>query len=122
MSTAVPGHLLPHTVTLIRPVQVTDAYGSTDYDYGPAATRTPIRAWLQQNIRRELSGVSQDGRITQDERWLLVTNHPDVRPRDRFEWTGPTGPLRFETDGPPAPTYTPRGLHHTEVALAIITG
>lgn len=122
VSTAVPGGLLPHTVTLVRPAESTDAYGSTVYDYGPAATRTEIRAWLQQDQRRELTGQAQDGRQTQDQRWLLVTNHTDVRALDRVEWTGPTGPMTFETDGPPEPTYTPRGPHHTEVGLVIYTG
>lgn len=123
MSTAVPGYLLRHTVTLVRPAVLTDDYGSDEYDYGPAATRTPIRGWVEQRLRRELVGVAQDGRQTQDERWLLVTNHGDVRALDRIEWTAPAGPMTFETDGPPAPTFTPFvGLHHTEVWLKQITG
>jgi hypothetical protein len=122
MSTAVPSHLLPHAVTLVRPVITQGPYGSDQYDYGAAATRTEIRAWVQQDIRRELTGVAQDGRQTQDQRWLLVTNHADIRPLDRVEWTAPTGLITFQTDGPPAPTYTPAGLHHTEVGLKVITG
>ena len=122
MSTAVPGTLLPHTVTLVRPAVSTDAYGSDEYDYGEAATRTSIRAWLQQDRRQAVTGVADEGRAPQDQRWLMVTNHPDVRALDRVEWTGPTGAMTFETDGPPEPSYTPRGLHHTEVGLRIITG
>lgn len=123
MSTAVPSHLLPHSVTLVRPAVTTDDYGSDDYDYGAAATRTTITAWVQQDIRRELTGQSQDGRQAQDQRWLLVTNHADVRALDRVEWAAPTGPMVFETDGPPAPTFSPfAGLHHTEVGLVVITG
>lgn len=122
MSTAVPPHMLPHEVTLVRPAVTTDAYGSDQYDYGAAATRTTIRAWVQQDIRRELVGVAQDGRQTQDQRWLLVTNRVDVRALDHFEWASPGGALTFETDGPPAPAFTPRGQHHTEVGLRVITG
>lgn len=123
MSTAVPSYLLPHSVVLVRPVVTTDAYRSDQYDYGPAATRTTIQAWVQQDIRRELTGVTQDGRRTQDQRWLMVTGHPDVRALDRVEWDGPTGQLVFELDGPPVPTYSPWAhLHHTEVPLRIVTG
>jgi hypothetical protein len=122
VSAGVPGHLLPHDVVVVRPVVRRDAYGSEVRDYGPAATRTRVKAWVQQNIRRELAGAAQDGRDTQDARWLLITNHQDIRALDRFEWEGPTGLVVFETDGPPAPTYTPRGLHHTEVWLSVITG
>lgn len=122
-SAAVPAALLPHTITLVRPdTSTTDSYGNTVYDYGDTATRTQITGWLQQDTRRQLTGVAADGRTTQVERWLLVTNHADVRALDRFEWTGPSGPMTFETDGPPAPAYTPRGLHHQELALRIITG
>ncbi|WP_432159219.1 hypothetical protein [Streptomyces sp. bgisy153] len=119
MSTSVPAALLPHTITLVRPdTSGTDGYSNTVYDYGPAATRTEIKGWLQQDTRRQLTGVAADGRATQVERWLLVTNHADVRALDRFEWSG----LTFETDGPPAPAHTPRGLHHQELALRIVTG
>jgi hypothetical protein len=122
VSTAVPGTLLPHTVTLVRPAVSTDAYGSDEYDYGEAATRTSIAAWLQQDRRQAVTGVADEGRAPQDQRWLMVTNRTDVRALDRVEWTGPAGPLTFETDGPPEPVFTPRGSHHTEVGLRIITG
>lgn len=122
MSTAVPPYLMPHTATLVRPSVGRDAYGSDTYDYADAE-RTEVRCWLQQDTRREVTGAAQDGRRTQDQRWLMVTGHPDVRALDRVEWTGPTEPLAFEVDGPPAPTYSPWAhLHHTEVPLRVITG
>jgi hypothetical protein len=119
MSTAVPEHLMPHTVTIVRPAVSTDTYNNEVLDYGTGATRTEVAAWLQQNARREQLA---DGRTAQDQRWLMIINHADVQALDRFEWDGPAGPLIFETDGPPAPTYSPGGLHHTEVGLHLITG
>lgn len=125
MSMAVPTILLPHTVTLVRPEITTDDYGSDQYDYGDAATRTAITAWLQQDRRQIATGTASEGRQTQDQRWLMVTNHADVRALDRVEWTSPTGLTgltTFETDGPPEPAFTPRGFHHFEVGLRIIAG
>lgn len=122
MSSAVPATLLPQTVTLVRPAVTRDEYGSDEYDYGPAATRTAITAWLQQDRRQLVTAVADEGRRTQDQRWLMVTNHPDVRALDRVEWTSPAGLVTFETDGPPEPAFTPRGFHHSEVGLRIITG
>lgn len=119
MSQAVPGHLLPHTVTLVRPAITTDTYGSNVYDYGVAATRTSVRAWMQQDQRTRLS---TDGAIPLQQRWLLVTNHADVQRRDRVEWTSTAGPTVFELDGQPEPTYTPRGFHHTECSLIVVDG
>lgn len=113
----VPEHLLPHTVTVVRPAVSTDAYGSEVYDYGPAATRTSVAAWMQQDSRRE---PLSDGRDPLVQRWLLVTNHQDVRGRDRVEWS--ETPAVFEVDGPPEPAYTPTGYHHEEASLRVVAG
>lgn len=118
-STGVPASMMPHTITLVRPVTVTDPYGSQipDYDNG---TRIVIRGWLQQDVRTIPDGT--DGRTIQVQRWLLVTDHADVQGLDRFEWASPTGPMVFEADGPPEPAYTPSGFHHTEATLKVVTG
>jgi hypothetical protein len=116
---SLPAHLLPHTVTLVRPASTADAYGNTVYDYGAGATRTAITAWIQQDSRTE---PREDGRDALVQAWLVLTNHADILGTDRIEWTGPAGALVFEVDGPPEPTYTPAGLHHTEATLRVVTG
>lgn len=115
----VPVHLLPHTVTKVRPASTTDSYGNTALDYGAGATRTTSAAWLQQNGRTE---PLEDGRDPLVGSWLLVINDTDVRGRDRIEWTGPSGAMVFEVDGPPSPVYTPTGVHHAEATLKVVAG
>lgn len=119
MSTAVPGYLTPQHLVQLRPVERTDSYGSTVQDYGPGSTSTPVDGWLEQNSRTR---KRSDGRDEQVQGWLLVTNHQDCQSFDRYQWAGPGGIVIFETDGPPNPVYTPRGFHHFEVALTIVTG
>lgn len=115
-----PEHLLPHSVVRVRPAESTDAYNDTVRDYGPAATRTTLRAWIQQEQRRD---VVSDGRDPDEQRWLLMCNLDDLRVTDRIEWADhPTGPVVFEVYGPPEPAYTPRGFHHTEATLRIVEG
>lgn len=111
----VPGHMLPHTITVVRPATATDAYGTTTYDYGAGATRTAMAGWMQQDRRGE---PRTDGREPLEQRWLLITNHADIAGRDRVEWSGPT----MEVEGPPEPVYTPAGYHHTEATLRAVAG
>jgi len=116
----VPDHLLVHDVVIVHPAEVVDAYNDTTYDYGPAATRTSIRGWLQQDQRAE---SFPDGRDPLEERWLLVTNHEAIAGVDRVEWAGhPAGAVTFTVDGPTEPAYTPAGFHHTECTLRILEG
>jgi hypothetical protein len=118
----IPGRLLVHSVTRVRPAPVVDScYGTTTWDYGVAATRTAgIRAWLQQNDTTESFG----DRDLIDQRWLQVTNEADWRVTDRVEWSGhPSGQLvTFAIDGVPEPAYTPRGFDHMEIGLRIQEG
>lgn len=111
----IPDSMLPHEVTIVRPATTTDAYGNDVRDYGVAATRTEIRAWMQQDRRAE---PREDGRDPLEQAWLMLTNHEDVQGLDRVEWSGPT----FEVEGPPEPAYTPAGFHHTEATLRVVTG
>jgi hypothetical protein len=116
----VPAHLLVHTVTVVRPAEVTDDYGNTIYVYDDTATRTDIRAWLQQDQRL---APLPDGRDPLDQRWLLVANDPLIAGVDRVEWADhPAGPVTFTLDGPTEPAYTPGGFHHTEATLRIVEG
>lgn len=112
---AIPDHMLPHTVTRVRPTTSTDSYGSTTYDYGAAANRKQLRGWMQQDRRTE---PRSDGREPLAQDWLLVTNDGDIAGRDRIEWSGPT----MEVEGPPEPVYTPAGYHHTETTLRVVAG
>lgn len=111
----IPDALLPHEVTIVRPADTTDSYGDTVRDYGVAASRTEIRAWMQQGKRAE---PREDGRDPLEQVWLMLTNHEDILGFDRIEWSGPT----FEVEGPPEPVYTPAGYHHLESTLRVVTG
>lgn len=123
MTSAVPGRLMPHTVTVVTPATSTDSYGNTVYDYGAGATRTAAAAWLEQNQR---ALVTQQGADPLQEKWLMVTNHSPINRRARIEWDGhPSGPIVFELDGQPNPSYNPLApspLHHTELTLKIVDG
>lgn len=120
----VPDRLLVHDVTLVEPAETVDSYNNVVYDYGPSATRTPVKAWLQQDQRLE---QFREGRDPLDQRWLLVTNHPTISGHARIEWAGhPAGAVTFEVDGPTEPTCAPlssgSALHHTEAQLRIVNG
>jgi hypothetical protein len=112
---SVPAHMLPHTVTRIRP-STTTQYGNALPNYTvPPATSTTMAAWMQQDEREE---EFAEGRDPLDQLWLMVTNDSDVLGLDRITWDGRT----FEVTGPPAPVYTPAGYHHTESTLRIVQG
>jgi hypothetical protein len=117
----IPDGLLIHDVIVVNPASGVDAYGSSVWDYGAGATRTDIKAWLQQEQRSE---PFTDGRAPDVERWLMITNHADIADKARIEWAGETAPVTFEVDGPPEPVYA--GLagsyHHTETSLRHIEG
>lgn len=117
----IPARLLIHDVTVVNPAETADAYGSTVWDYGAGATRTDIKAWLQQDTRSE---AFTEGRAADLERWLMISNHADIADKARIEWAGETAALVFEVDGPAEPVYA--GLagayHHTETSLRHVEG
>ncbi len=115
----VPEHLLIHTVTVVEPASVTDAYNNATPDYD-AGTRTDVSAWLQQDVRSE---TFADGRDPLDQRWLMITNHSPISGAARIEWAdAPGGTMTFDVDGPTEPTYTPAGFHHSELTLRVTSG
>lgn len=113
--------LLSELVDRVRPAVSRNSHGNTEFDYGPAAERTEIRAWVQQDSRDE---PFPDGRNPAEQRWLLITDEADLTEDDRIEWANhPTGLIVFEVHGPPEPTYRPGpGFHHTEATLRILDG
>lgn len=112
----IPDRLLPLTVTKVRPASTTDRYGDVVLDYGAAATRTAIKAWIDQAglVREQPS----DGRNPIEGGWKLITNHQDLDADDRIEWDGKP----FDMDGPAWPVHTPAGLHHLEANLRRVEG
>lgn len=111
----IPDRLLPLTVTKVRPATSTDRYDNTVYDYGAAATRTAIKAWIDQASASE---TSPDGRNPITGGWKLITNHTDLDANDHIEWDS----AAYELDGPAWPVHTPVGLHHLEARLRRVEG
>jgi hypothetical protein len=110
----IPAHMLPQTVTRVRPATSTDTYGNTTYDYAGGSSAS-MAAWLQQDNRAE---PLADGRAALEQAWLLITNDADVLGRDRIVF----GSATFEVQGPPEAVYTPAGFHHLESTLRAVTG
>lgn len=110
----VPDRLLIHTVTLLRPSVVSDAYGN---DVDGAVTSRSLRCWLDQNRHEERF---EDGRTPDTEDWLMVANDSDVRVGDRVVWPGRG--VEFTVHGEPAVQYTARGSHHIEATLRKVDG
>ena len=81
----IPERLLPLVVVLVRPATVLDRYGNTTLGYGPAADRTPIRAWIEQTSANEPLSDGRDPAVTA---LLLITNHLDITAHDRIEHDG----------------------------------
>ncbi len=114
----IPEGLLLHTVTVIEPAVTTDARNIQVLDYGSAATRTEIRARVQQDQRSE---TFDDGRTPAVELWTLFANvNGLLTTRSRIEWTA--GGLTFEVHGQPEPTYDATAFHHIEATLRIAEG
>lgn len=111
----IPDRLLPLTVVKVRPAQTTDRYDDTVYDYGAAATRTAIKAWIDQASASE---ETPNGRDVITGGWKLITNHTGLDALDRIEWDAGV----YELDGPAWPVHTPAGLHHMEAKLARVEG
>lgn len=106
--------LLVHDVTILTPASVSNRYGGTDKDW-ENATETEVKGWVAQQSRTEVI----DGREAQVSTWVLFL-HPDatIDGTYRVQWEGVT----FEVDGPKDPAWTPRGLHHYEVPLRVVSG
>jgi hypothetical protein len=113
----IPENRLIHSVTRVRPATTTDSHGNTVYDYGVAAARKTMNAWLQQNSGTE---PLSDGRAPLIGSWLMLTNDTDVGGRDRIEWNS----MVLEVDGTPKLAYTNASTvpHHAKTTLKIVSG
>src|SRR5881392_4176483 len=111
--------LLVDDVTVVRPGTTTDRYGNSSKDW-TAATSEPVKAWISQRNTTEDPGTSgTGGREGQLSDWVVYFD-PDVivTAGDRVMWEGDT----FEVVGKPLPGKTPRGPHHTEATVRLVTG
>ena len=103
-----------HDITVRRAARTTGRGADQVADWSDT-TDTPIRGWVAQ----QSTGDSRQGRSGDVSSWLLqCPATADVRPGDRIIWSGMT----FDVDGRPNPAWTPRGEHHTEVALRLVEG
>ena len=117
-----PAALQPHTLTHVVAATTTNGYGSTDRDYGEAATRTTFQGRLQQNTRATSHESGRD--LPTEQTWMLFTNYTPLAVGDRVEWDDhPSGvQVVFEVWGPPEPAYDRSELHHMEATLRVWTG
>lgn len=113
----IPEARLVHSVTRVRPVTSTDSHGNTVYDYGVAADRKAMNAWLSQTSGTE---PLSDGRAALVGAWSMLTNDTDITGRDRIEWNSQV----FEVDGTPKFAYTldTTVAHHAKSTLRIVSG
>ena len=114
----------PHRVTIVAGAAgADDSHGNPTEDWGAGAARTTdVPAWLQQQTSSE---THDPGRNPVDTSWLVFlpvtladgTDTP-IGARSRVEWHGQV----FAVAGDPNVASTPRGPHHIEVALELVTG
>lgn len=112
---SIPGHLLPITVSWIRPGTTSDADGNTVDDWSDdAVTAADLQVMIEQ--RRAIEQL--DGRDATVTTLVLFTNELGVEAIDRFVWDDHT----YEADGDPWVVYSPGGPHHVEVQLSLVVG
>lgn len=106
--------LLVHDVTVLTATATTTRYGDTGKDWTDPL-QTTVKGWVSQRTQTE----DHDQREAQVSDWVLFL-HPDesLTGLERVVWEG----ITFEVEGPANPAWTPRGLHHYEVPLRVVTG
>lgn len=106
--------LLIHDVTIVTAGSSTSRYGDTEKDWSTATSET-VKGWVSQRSGLE----DHDHREAQASEWVLFL-HPEatITALDRVTWSG----ITFEVDGPILPAWSPRGEHHQEVPLRVVTG
>lgn len=106
--------LLVHDVTILTPAATTGRYGDEEKDWANA-TNSTVKGWVSQRTQSE----DHDQREAQVSDWILFLN-PDetITGGARVQWEG----ITFEIEGPTNPAWSPRGVHHLEVPLRVVTG
>jgi hypothetical protein len=106
--------LLVHDVTILRATTTTDRYGNLTVTWS-TPTETAVKGWISQRSRSE-ENTQRDAQISD---WVLfVPADTDIVGGDRVTWNGVT----YEVDGPPWRAWTPRGEHHVEASLRVVSG
>lgn len=106
--------LMVRNVDIITPASRTDNYGDTQPDWA-AATEVATVGWLAQNSSIE----NLDGRnATSTDLVLDLPAGTPVTARDRVRIDSTT----YELVSEPVSAWTPRGEHHKEVFLRLVTG
>lgn len=114
--TGIPARLLPHTVTIVHPVETIDSHGNAIRSPGVSHTSA---AFVQPRTQSE----NHDQRDELVGTWRMFTNDPDVGGYDQVLWSQDGAPpLTFEVVGPPATWDNPSGLHHNEVTIRLVEG
>jgi head-tail adaptor len=106
--------LLVHDVTILTAGTTTNRYGDAEKDWSDPTEET-VKGWVSQSTQSE----DHEQREAQVSDWVLYL-HPDVTisGANRVQWEG----ITFEVEGPTRPAWTPRGVHHLEVPLRVVTG
>lgn len=106
--------LLVHDVTILTAPTTTNRYNDAEKDWDNA-TSAAVKGWVSQRTQLE----DHDQREAQVSDWILyVDSGVTITGANRVQWSG----ITFEVDGPPNPAWTPRGEHHLEVPLRVVTG
>lgn len=106
--------MMVRTVQVVTPGTRVDAYGDTQPDWTTAIVFT-TSGWLAQQTSLE----DRDGRNTTAST-LSLTLLPDtpITARDRVRIDG----ILYEVVAEPLAAWTPRGEHHIEATLSLVTG
>lgn len=109
----IPAHLLPISVTWIRPGTTTDSYGNTVPDWD-TVTSSALPVMIEQRHTVEQL-ENRDATVTT---LVMFTNELAVAATDRVVWAGDT----FDIDGEPWIVHSPAGPDHAEAALRRVEG
>lgn len=99
---------------LIKPALTTDRNRNQVTDWANA-TRTRVRGWLAQMTAVELIEAGRDAGVSTWAYWLPAGTAIDSSYRVQI------GTDVFFVDGPVNRANTPRGEHHVEVRLSLVT-
>lgn len=107
--------LMVHDVVVVHPGTIIGRTGDLEFDW-LTATTTASKAWVSQRSATE-DDVARTLGLTSE--WIcFLPPTTAVTAGDRIIWEGSL----FDVVGKPNPAGTPRGLHHYEAGLRLVTG